>query len=126
MFDSVVRPGAVVDRAILDKQVVVGPGAIVGEGIQLDRPNRLTPTHLNTGITIVGKQAVIPRGVRIGRNVRIDPNVRAADFAGRVVATGSTIERHDGQTRARAGRSARNAAGEETPVPGSRSGDAGL
>ena len=32
MFDSVIRSGAVVDRAILDKEVVVGPGAIVGEG----------------------------------------------------------------------------------------------
>ena len=32
MFDSVIRSGAVVDRAILDKEVVVGPGAIVGDG----------------------------------------------------------------------------------------------
>ncbi|MCU0482751.1 MAG: glucose-1-phosphate adenylyltransferase subunit GlgD [Chloroflexi bacterium] len=110
MFDSVIRPGAVVDRAILDKQVVVGPGAIVGDGVELDRPNRLTPSHLSTGITIVGKQAVIPRGVRIGRNVRIDPNVRAADFTSRVVPTGATISRHEGRTQARAQRPAREAA----------------
>ena len=32
MFDSVIRSGAVVDRAILDKEVVVGQGAIVGDG----------------------------------------------------------------------------------------------
>ena len=32
MFDSVIRSGAVVDRSILDKEVVVGPGAIVGDG----------------------------------------------------------------------------------------------
>ena len=101
MFDSVIRPGAVIDRSILDKEVVVGPGAIVGEGTQLDRSNRLTPTHLNTGITIVGKRAVIPRGVRIGRNVRVDPNVRATDFTSRVVPSGATIERRDARVRVR-------------------------
>ncbi len=101
MFDSVIRSGAVIDRAILDKEVVVGPGAIVGEGTDLDKPNRLTPTHLNTGITIVGKRAVIPRGVRIGRNVRVDSNVRAIDFASRVVPSGATIERRDVRVRVR-------------------------
>jgi UDP-3-O-[3-hydroxymyristoyl] glucosamine N-acyltransferase len=65
--------------------------------------NRLTPGHLNTGITIVGKQAVIPRGVRVGRNVRIDPNVRATDFTGRTVDSGATILRHEGRGRSRQG-----------------------
>jgi glucose-1-phosphate adenylyltransferase len=103
MFDSVIRPGAIIDRAILDKEVTVGPGAIVGEGSDLGVVNRLTPGHLNTGITIVGKQAVIPRGVRIGRNVRIDPNVRATDFPSRTVESGATILRHEGRGRSRQG-----------------------
>jgi glucose-1-phosphate adenylyltransferase len=93
MFDSVIRAGAVVDRAILDKEVIVGPGAIVGEGPENDVPNRLEPSRLNTGITVVGKRAVIPRGVRIGRNVRIDGEVRAVDFPGRVVRSGETVQR---------------------------------
>jgi glucose-1-phosphate adenylyltransferase len=103
MFDSVIRPGAIVDRAILDKEVTVGPGAIVGEGTDLAIPNRLTPSHLNTGITLVGKQAVIPRGVRIGRNVRVDSNVRATDFPGRTVEAGATIVRREGRGRSRQG-----------------------
>jgi ADP-glucose pyrophosphorylase len=93
LFDSVIRPGAVVDRAILDKEVAVGPGAIVGEGTDYDTPNRREPGRLNTGITVVGKRAVIPRGVRIGRNVLIGESVRATDFVSRVVRSGSTIER---------------------------------
>ncbi len=93
MFDTVVRPGALVDRAILDKEVTVGPGAIVGAGADLTVANRLSPSHLTDGITIVGKRAVIPRGVRIGRNVRIDPDVRATDFHGRVVESGETVRR---------------------------------
>jgi glucose-1-phosphate adenylyltransferase len=93
LFDSVIRPNAVVDRAILDKEVAVGPGAIVGEGTDYDVINRREPGRLNTGITVVGKRAVIPRGVRIGRNVLIGEGVRATDFQSRLIRSGSTIER---------------------------------
>ncbi|MHB8459831.1 MAG: glucose-1-phosphate adenylyltransferase [Candidatus Limnocylindrales bacterium] len=95
MFDSVIRSGAVVDRAILDKEVVVGPGAIVGEGTDLATPNRQEPARLFTGITVVGKQSVVPRGVRIGRNVKIGGNVRSTDYPTRVVKSGSTVERRE-------------------------------
>jgi glucose-1-phosphate adenylyltransferase len=91
MFDSVIGSRAVIDRAILDKEVMVGAGAIVGEGPD-DTPNRAEPGRLNTGITVVGKQATIPRGVRIGRNVRIGEGVRTADFVKKVVAGGGSVE----------------------------------
>jgi glucose-1-phosphate adenylyltransferase len=93
MFDTVIRSGAVIDRAILDKEVVVGQGAIVGDGGDFDTPNRKEPGRLNTGITVVGKQAVIPRGARIGRNVKIAGEVRTSDFVGRLVKSGETVER---------------------------------
>jgi glucose-1-phosphate adenylyltransferase len=92
MFDSVIRAGAVVDRAILDKEVVVGQGAIVGEGPYDDRPNKQEPGRLNTGITVIGKRAVVPRGVRIGRNVKVAADVRSSDFTGRVVRSGESVE----------------------------------
>jgi glucose-1-phosphate adenylyltransferase len=101
MFDSVIRSGAVVDRAILDKEVVVGPGAIVGDGPDFDTPNRQEPGRLNTGITVVGKRAIIPRGVRIGRNVKIAGDGRTTDFATRVVKTGSSVEPGKGRKSAR-------------------------
>jgi len=99
MFDSVIRSGAVVDRAILDKEVTIGPGAIIGEGADMTIPNRQEPGRLFTGITVIGKRAIVPRGVRIGRNVKIGGDVRAADFATRVVKSGSTVERHQGRAR---------------------------
>jgi glucose-1-phosphate adenylyltransferase len=92
MFDCVVRSGAVVDRSILDKEVVVGQGAIVGDGPDLDTPNRQEPGRLNTGITVVGKRAIIPRGVRIGRNVKVAGGVRSSDFQTRVVRNGASVE----------------------------------
>src|SRR6476646_9843990 len=92
MFDCVIRSGAVVDRAILDKEVVVGQGAIVGDGPDFDTPNKQEPGRLNTGITVVGKRAVIPRGVRIGRNVKVASDVKANNFSGRVVRSGASVE----------------------------------
>jgi glucose-1-phosphate adenylyltransferase len=93
MFDSVIRSGAVVDRSILDKEVVVGPGAIVGDGGDFDTPNRREPERLNSGITVVGKRTVIPRATRIGRNVRIGGGVRTSDFTHRVVRSGESVDR---------------------------------
>jgi glucose-1-phosphate adenylyltransferase len=92
MFDCVIRSGAVIDRAILDKEVVVGQGAIVGEGPDFDRPNKKEPNRLNTGITVVGKRAVITRGARLGRNVKIAADVRSVDFATKIVRSGESVE----------------------------------
>ena len=93
MFDTVIRAGAVVDRAIIDKEVSVGPNAVVGMGADFDTPNRQEPGRLNTGITVVGKRAVIPAGVRLGRNVKVNEEVRPSDFGGRrSIPSGGTVE----------------------------------
>jgi glucose-1-phosphate adenylyltransferase len=107
MFDTVIRAGAVVDRAIIDKEVSVGPNAIVGMGGDYETPNRQEPGRLNTGITVVGKRAVIPAGVRIGRNCKVNEQVRPADFGGRRnIASGGTVEiRRSAASGARAGKS---------------------
>jgi glucose-1-phosphate adenylyltransferase len=99
MFDSVIRSGAVVDRSILDKEVVVGPGAMIGDGPFDDRPNKQEPTRLNSGITVVGKRAVVPRGARIGRNVKVAADVRAVDFVKKVIKSGDSVDRKPGSPR---------------------------
>jgi glucose-1-phosphate adenylyltransferase len=99
MFDCVIGAGAVIDRAILDKEVIVGQGAIVGEGPDFDRPNKKEPNRLNTGITVVGKRAIIPRGARLGRNVKVAADARAADFPGRIIRSGESIEIRDKRRR---------------------------
>lgn len=91
MFDAVIGPGAVLDRAILDKEARIGAGARVGVGDELT-PNRDEPERLYAGITLVGKRARVPDGIEIGRNCRIDPGVVERDFGNaRSVATGTTI-----------------------------------
>jgi glucose-1-phosphate adenylyltransferase len=90
MFDTQIGPGAVVDRAIIDKECVIGANAHIGDGRVL-RPNRSEPERLFSGLTLIGKQARIPAGTRIGRNCRIDPSVTEADFPRRRVAAGDTV-----------------------------------
>jgi glucose-1-phosphate adenylyltransferase len=90
MFDSEIGEGAVIDRAILDKECVVGAHAQIGEGRVL-RPNRSEPERLFSGLTLVGKQARIPARSLVGRNCRIDPYVIEADFPRRRVAGGDTV-----------------------------------
>src|SRR5215208_1091003 len=117
LFDSVIRSGAVIDRAILDKEVVVGQGAIVGDGPDFDTPNRQEPGRLNTGITVIGKHAIVPRGVRIGRNVKVASDVKAVDFPSRVVKSGASIESARPRTAAARLAAAHRAAEKRVAVP---------
>src|SRR5512142_714762 len=76
---SLVSHGCVINgtvvNSILSPGVRVDVGAVVGDGPDLT-PNRQEPGRLTSGITVVGKRSVIPRGVRLGRNVKIGGEVR--------------------------------------------------
>jgi glucose-1-phosphate adenylyltransferase len=91
LLDVEIGPSAIVDRAIIDKRAQVGAGAMVGAGDDLGTVNAEAPDILTTGITVVGKRAVVPPGSWLGRNVRVDPDVTEADFAGRWVPSGGSV-----------------------------------
>ena len=83
--------GSIIERSILDKEVVVEPGCHIGFGNDF-RINRSNPRLLNTGLTIIGKQAVIPSGFKVGRNCIIYDNVTEGDFPGHKVQSGETVK----------------------------------
>lgn len=91
MTDTVIGPGAVVDRCIVDKESVIGARAELGWGDDYTA-NWLEPTRVNTGITVVGRNAIIPPGTRIGRNVVVGPNVTEADFPDGPVPSGESVD----------------------------------
>jgi glucose-1-phosphate adenylyltransferase len=94
LFDGCrVERGAIIERAILDKEVVVGENCIIGAGDDL-RPNEDRPDILSSGITIVGKRARLPRGLTIARNCIVAPAVQPDDFDTLTIASGRTILRH--------------------------------
>lgn len=94
MTDTVIGPGAVIDRCIIDKEVSIEQGAMLGIG-DSSVHNRLEPGRLTAGITIVGKRALVPAGMRIGRNCMIDAGVRIADYDGasEIPSGGSVLAR---------------------------------
>ncbi len=87
MHDTRVGRDAVVDRAIVDKQVEIGAGAMLGYG-DARVPNRACPEHLSSGLTVVGKGASLPVGLKVGRNARIGAFVGESAFTGDVPAGG--------------------------------------
>jgi len=94
--DCIVGPRSRLDRAILDKNVVVGHDCLIGDGDDAIA-NRREPKALNTGISIVGKDARIPSGLSIGRNVKVGSDAQERDFEaalrnGRTVPSGETVE----------------------------------
>ncbi len=89
MTDSWIGPGAVLDRVIVDKQAVVGANVQLGWGDD-NSPNRLQPDKVTAGISVVGKGAHIPAGIKIGRNVIINAD-RDEDAFNGDVPSGETI-----------------------------------
>lgn len=80
--------GALLDRAILDKNVTVGAGARVGVGDTA--ANEAIPASLACGATVVGKGVSLPEGIEIGRGCVVHPEMSAGGFPARV-ASGTTV-----------------------------------
>ena len=78
MTDAVIEAGAVIDHAIIDKRGIIGRNAHVGYG------NDYAVNHENdiqSGITVVGKETIIPADFKIGRNVVVGSDLKDDDFA---------------------------------------------
>lgn len=86
---AVVRAGARVDRAILDKDVQVGAGAEVGVGEA--RPNETYPGSLRCGAVVIGKGTRIPPGTRIGRGSIVRPWLREDAWPSKELAPGTSV-----------------------------------
>lgn len=89
--DCIIRKGARVDLAILDKKVEVGAGAIVGHGTNYSIANKHKPSHLHAGITILGRRAVIPENYSIGRNCAINSGAPASVYPGNCLEDGESL-----------------------------------
>src|SRR5262249_5412421 len=87
MQDVLVGRGARVQGAILDKFARVGEGAVLGQGAPSEAPE----LAWLDGLTLVGKDAVIPDGAQVGRQVVIGVGADVADFAGGTLPPGTRI-----------------------------------
>jgi glucose-1-phosphate adenylyltransferase len=69
----------------------VGANAIVGFGENFTVANQLKPSHLYTGITLIGKGAVVPAAQKIGRNCVINSNITEASYPGKTIEDGESL-----------------------------------
>ncbi len=91
LTDAYVGEGAVLDKVIVDKKAHIGVGAQVGVDDEANRPNVNMPDVLNTGLTLIGKQARVPAGAIIGRNCVIHPYTPEDKFPESPISSGSSI-----------------------------------
>ena len=82
----VVNEGAVVENAVIDKRAIIGRDVRIGEGDPL--PNTRHPGLMNDGLTVIGKEARLPKGLRVGRNCLIRPGAVEADFTQSEIPSG--------------------------------------
>jgi glucose-1-phosphate adenylyltransferase len=87
MQDVVIGPGARVDRAVVDKYTRIGAGAVVGDGEPLARPE----FAWLEGLTLIGKDAEVPDGARVGRQAVLGVGAGPADFTDGRVAPGLRV-----------------------------------
>ncbi len=88
LTDTIIENGAIVDRSIIDKECTIRQNAHIGYGVDYS-PNPLG--DLTSGISLVGKNAVVPVNVKVGRNCIVAGDVRDGDFQGTLVPSGTTV-----------------------------------
>lgn len=90
LYDTIVETGAVLDKVITDVDVQIGPECQVGFGQDLT-PSRRFPELLNSGITLIGRNAKVPAKVEIGRNCIICPSLTPAHFKNKNFESGTIV-----------------------------------
>jgi len=88
--DTIIAKDAVVNRSIIDKECHIAQGCYIGYGDDYV-PNKDEPVYLNCGITVVGRGAKLPPGLKVGRNCKIDSEVEESNFSNLFVPSGSSV-----------------------------------
>ena len=82
LTDAVIERNAVVERAVIEKRVVVSEGARVGS----------MEDGAKGRIAMVGKNAVIPKGMVVEAGAMIGPDVTATDYPSQRVRSGDFVQ----------------------------------
>ena len=90
MNNSDIREKAHVTHAILDKNAVIGKKSKVGDGKSI--PNQLAPQLLSCGLTVFGKNAILPDGAKVGKNCLIYPDVMEEHYQSHTINSGETVK----------------------------------
>lgn len=95
MQETVIGERTTVDKAIIAENVTVGSDVAIGVGEEAE--NVLKPNIYRDGLAVVGENAVIPSGVRIGKNTAITGVTTLEDYPGGELPGGGAIAEKDGE-----------------------------
>jgi glucose-1-phosphate adenylyltransferase len=94
MSNALVGCDTVVERSILDEDVIIGEGCAIGHGHNRDRKEE------GPRLTIVGKGVTVPRNVTIGHNSEVHTYMGPGDFEIPLIPPGSSVSREPKQENA--------------------------
>jgi glucose-1-phosphate adenylyltransferase len=76
--ECVIKKGAILDKVISDKDVIIGEASQIGIGDE-SIPNEDFPGYFHSGITVIGKNVKFGKKSSVGRNCLIYPGVSIQD-----------------------------------------------
>ncbi len=87
--NSIIKKDSILAKAIIDKNVRIGAGVKIGIGD--NKPNRILGKNLSNGISVIGKNAVIPEKMIIGKNCIISSDLDLRNSKSRKIDSGSFV-----------------------------------
>lgn len=90
MFDAKVAPECVLHKVITDSEVEIGRGCLIGNGDPTIH-NEEYSDLLRSGITLIGRGAILPEGITIGSNCIVHPELEPSRFHEKVYESGVSI-----------------------------------
>ncbi len=91
MHDCYIKSGAVVFHSILDKGIEIGTNSYIGYGTKL-KENKEFADSIHSGLSLIGKNAIIPESTQIGKNCVVFPNITKKNFKKQIIISGKTIK----------------------------------
>ncbi len=89
MAGSYIQKNAHIKKSILSENVVVEEEAHIGFGD--DTINEDMPKLYNSGISVIGEKALVPKSCVLGKNVVVNKEVKAGDYQGLHIVSGATV-----------------------------------
>lgn len=87
--NSIIKKNSLLVKVIIDKNVLIGTGVKIGVGE--NKPNKILGKNLSTGISVIGKNAIIPDKMVIGKNCIISSGFNLKVIKSRKIKSGSFL-----------------------------------
>ena len=80
-----------IENAIIDKETVIGDNSVIGTGDDYT-PNKDNPKVLSSGLNVIGKKLLLPKGLVVERNVRIFSSTNPKEITVKHIKSGDTLK----------------------------------